>query len=133
VRAATAQVARAAAATYDRELARPPRVLGGLDEPLSPRHNRSSPSYKLSEIEMFQGAPRRLVLTAVLFVFGFGVALAQAEKVYVTHGGEISQRLVHLLAEQQDRDAACGGGGALWGVQNLSSACPRDAIPACSG
>ena len=36
---------------------------------------------------MLQGAPRRLVLAAVLFVAGFGVAFAQAEKVYVTRTG----------------------------------------------
>jgi hypothetical protein len=36
---------------------------------------------------MLQGAPRRLVLAAVLFVFGVGVAFAQTEKVYVTRTG----------------------------------------------
>ena len=36
---------------------------------------------------MLQGPPRRLVLAAVLFVLGFGVAFAQSEKVYVTRTG----------------------------------------------
>ena len=37
--------------------------------------------------ETLQGAPRRLVLATVVFVAGFGVAFAQAEKVYVTRTG----------------------------------------------
>ena len=36
---------------------------------------------------MLQGAARRLVLAAVVFVAGVGVAFAQAEKVYVTRTG----------------------------------------------
>jgi len=32
---------------------------------------------------MLQGAPRRLVLAAVLFIVGIGAAFAQTEKVYV--------------------------------------------------
>jgi hypothetical protein len=36
---------------------------------------------------MLQGAQRRLVLAAVLLVFGVGAVFAQAEKVYVTRTG----------------------------------------------
>jgi hypothetical protein len=36
---------------------------------------------------MLQGAQRRLVLAAILCVFGVGAVLAQAEKVYVTRTG----------------------------------------------
>ena len=36
---------------------------------------------------MLQGVPRRLVMAAVLLVFGIGVAFAQTEKVYVTRTG----------------------------------------------
>jgi hypothetical protein len=36
---------------------------------------------------MLQGAPRRLVLAAVLFIVGIGAAFAQMEKVYVTRTG----------------------------------------------
>ena len=36
---------------------------------------------------MLQGAARRLVLAAVVFVAGVGVAFAQDEKVYVTRTG----------------------------------------------
>ena len=36
---------------------------------------------------MFQGARRRLVLAALLFIVGIGAAFAQTEKVYVTRTG----------------------------------------------
>ena len=48
--------------------------------------------HRSSVFEMLQGAPRRLVLAAVLFVAGFGVAFAQAEKVYVTRTGSKHHR-----------------------------------------
>jgi hypothetical protein len=66
---------------------------------------------------MLQGTPRRLVLAAVLFICAVGVALAQAEKVYVTRTGEKyhrgsctslrSSKIEMSLAEAAARYGAC--------------------------
>ena len=51
---------------------------------------------------MLQRASRRLLLASILFTVGVSAALAQAEKVRHAHRREISSRLVHVPAEQQD-------------------------------
>ena len=66
---------------------------------------------------MFQGAPRRLVLAAVLFIVGIGVAFAQTQKVYVTRTGTKyhrescsslrSSKIEMLLAEAAARYGPC--------------------------
>jgi len=93
---------------------------------------------------MLQGAQRRLVLAAVLFIVGIGAAFAQTEKVYVTRTGTKyhrescnslrSSKIEMSLAEAAARYGPCANcrppvpGAAT--PQQPAAAGPRETAPA---